>query len=307
MTTPTFPSSLNLDARRLGMLEAMGIPYGWPTSAPLPAPVAAPSPPTRHAIAVAKKSEEFESKKGAAYASKLSIGNVIDFKKIDKKQEQPAPHSVPASHEVGERPRPEAWDWDALEQGVRDCHACGLCHSRRQAVLGMGPRRAKWMVVGEGPGEQEDRQGVPFVGPAGQLLDAMLAAMGLSRERDVYITNAVKCRPPSNRNPEPHEWQQCQPYLMRQIELVQPELILSLGRYASHTLLDHVVPQAASSPLGRLRGQVHRLHDRPVIVSYHPAYLLRNPPEKAKVWQDLCLAMSQINHNPLSDAAKTEV
>jgi DNA polymerase len=170
----------------------------------------------------------------------------------------------------------------------------------------MGNRQARWMIVGEAPGEQEDKQGLPFVGPAGQLLDAMLAAMGLTREADVYIANVIKCRPPHNRNPEPAEVAQCRPYLQRQIELVQPDLILALGRFAAQTLLAGVLPDVDKLPLGKLRGQVYRVDGRPVVVSYHPAYLLRSPAEKGKAWADLCLAMEALGHNPLAPSPQAQ-
>jgi uracil-DNA glycosylase family 4 len=157
-------------------------------------------------------------------------------------------------------------------------------------VFGVGGRRADWMVVGEAPGEQEDRQGEPFVGPAGQLLDQMLAALGLSRADDaapaaqVYIANTLKCRPPGNRNPAPDEMARCEPFLVRQIALVQPRVILAMGRFAVQALL------RSGEAIGKLRGRVHHYQGVPLIVTYHPAYLLRNLPDKAKAWQDLCLA-----------------
>ena len=191
-------------------------------------------------------------------------------------------------------------DWDTLTDTIAHCQACGLCQGRRQAVPGTGHRQARWMVVGEAPGEQEDKQGLPFVGPAGQLLDAMLAAMHLGRENDVYIANVLKCRPPHNRNPEPAEVARCQPYLRRQIALVQPGLILAMGKFAAQTLLAGVVPDVERLPLGKLRGQVYMAAGIPVVVTYHPAYLLRNPADKAKVWDDLCLAMQHAHHNPLA-------
>jgi DNA polymerase len=149
------------------------------------------------------------------------------------------------------------------------------------------------MIVGEAPGENEDLQGEPFVGAAGQLLDRMLLAIGLTRgeaepARQVYIANTLKCRPPRNRNPEPDELALCGAYLRRQIDLVQPRLLLAMGRFAVQTLLD------SGEPIGRLRGRVHRYRDRPVVVSYHPAYLLRNPADKARAWADLCLAAEQL-------------
>lgn len=192
-------------------------------------------------------------------------------------------------------PTPEAlaaMDMETLRGCVAACTACGLCRGRRQAVFGMGPapEQVRWLVVGEAPGEQEDRQGLPFVGRSGQLLDAMLAAVGMSRERDVYIANVIKCRPPGNRNPKPEEIAACSPYLMRQIALLKPERILVLGRFAAQTLL------GTDAAIAGLRGRVHILKTRgrdiPVVVSYHPAYLLRSPAEKARAWQDLRLALN---------------
>ena len=180
---------------------------------------------------------------------------------------------------------------DELREQVVSCTACGLCQGRRHAVFGHGGQPARWLVVGEAPGEQEDRQGQPFVGRSGQLLDAMLSAVGMSRERDVFIANVIKCRPPGNRNPKPEEIAACSPYLMRQIELLKPERILVLGRFAAQTLL------GTEATIGSLRGRVHQLKTDagpqiPVIVSYHPAYLLRSPVEKSRAWQDLKLAAS---------------
>jgi DNA polymerase len=180
-------------------------------------------------------------------------------------------------------------DWPELREAVRTCQACRLCESRTQTVFGVGNSRAQWMLIGEAPGEQEDRLGEPFVGKAGQLLDQMLRAVGLTREealpeRQVYIANVLKCRPPGNRNPEPQEVAKCEPFLQRQVELVQPRLILAMGRFAVQSLLQ------SSEPIGRLRGRVHQYHGVPVVVTYHPAYLLRNPLDKSRAWEDLCLA-----------------
>ena len=185
-------------------------------------------------------------------------------------------------------------DWEALRAAVAGCQACGLCQSRKNTVFGVGDTQARWLVVGEAPGENEDLQGEPFVGQAGQLLDNMLKAIGLNRqatgEASVYIANVLKCRPPANRNPGPEEVLQCEPYLRRQVELLQPQIILALGRFAAQSLLQASVPDVAGIPLGKLRGQVYRYGGVPVIVSYHPAYLLRTPQDKAKAWADLCLA-----------------
>lgn len=176
-------------------------------------------------------------------------------------------------------------DWNTLEQTVRSCTRCELHSGRTQAVFGVGNRTARWMVVGEAPGADEDRQGEPFVGRAGQLLNSMLKAVGLAREQ-VFIANILKSRPPHNRDPQPGEVRACIPYLYRQIELVNPTLILCVGRIAAQTLL------AVDTPIGKLRGRLHTLGSgRPMIVTYHPAYLLRSPGEKRKAWADLVLAM----------------
>jgi DNA polymerase len=184
-------------------------------------------------------------------------------------------------------PAVAAMDWDALAETVAGCRACGLCETRRNTVFGVGARQADWMVIGEAPGEQEDIRGEPFVGAAGQLLDNMLKACGMGRERNVYIANVLKCRPPANRNPQPEEVARCEPFLRRQVELVQPKLILAMGRFAVQSLL------RTTEPIGRLRGRLHDYNGVPVVVTYHPAYLLRNLPEKSKAWVDLCLAMAQ--------------
>ena len=178
-------------------------------------------------------------------------------------------------------------DWGTLRDAVAACTACKLCENRRQTVFGVGNPHAHWMIVGEAPGEQEDIQGEPFVGKSGQLLTKMIEAMGFTRDQ-VYICNVVKCRPPGNRNPEPEELARCEPFLIRQIELVQPKIILAMGRFAVQSLL------RSSEPIGKLRGRVHRYHGVPLIVTYHPAYLLRNLEDKARAWDDLCLALETV-------------
>jgi DNA polymerase len=175
-------------------------------------------------------------------------------------------------------------DWDALEARVTACELCRLCEKRTNTVFGVGDREADWMLIGEAPGENEDEQGEPFVGQAGKLLDSMLRALEFERGRNVYIANVVKCRPPGNRNPEPDEVARCEPYLQRQVALVKPKLILALGRVAAQNLLK------SDASFSSLRGRVHRYEDVPVVVTYHPAYLLRSLPDKAKAWADLCLA-----------------
>lgn len=175
-------------------------------------------------------------------------------------------------------------DLEALASDVAACTACGLCRTRTMVVPGVGDARADWMFVGEAPGAEEDERGEPFVGQAGRLLDNMLAALGLGRRRGVYIANVLKCRPPNNRTPEPAEVAACRPYLERQIELVAPKLVVALGRSAASTLL------GVDASIASLRGRVHRLHGRPLVVTYHPAYLLRTLPDKAKAWEDLLFA-----------------
>lgn len=175
-------------------------------------------------------------------------------------------------------------DWDELKRSIAECRACRLCEQRKQAVPGVGDTEADWLFVGEGPGAEEDERGEPFVGQAGRLLDAMLAAIDLKRGRKVYIANAVKCRPPGNRTPEPEETAACFPYLVRQIELLKPKLIVALGKPAAETLLDAEVKVGAS------RGRLFEFRGTPLIVTYHPAYLLRNLTDKAKAWEDLCFA-----------------
>lgn len=174
--------------------------------------------------------------------------------------------------------------WAALEAAVQACQACSLAQTRTQTVFGVGDRNADWLIVGEAPGAEEDRRGEPFVGQAGKLLDNMLAAIGLQRGDNVYIANVLKCRPPQNRDPHGEEVVKCDPFLKRQVELIQPKLIVALGRFAAQSLLE------TDASIGGLRGKQHSYNGVPVIVTYHPAYLLRNLPDKAKAWEDLCYA-----------------
>ena len=184
-------------------------------------------------------------------------------------------------------------DWEELTAAARQCQACGLCTTRTQVVFGVGDRQAEWLVIGEGPGADEDQQGEPFVGRAGKLLNPMLLAMGLKREQ-AYITNIVRCRPPENREPTPEEAAQCRPFLNRQIALIRPRIILAVGRIAAQNLL------ATDTPIGKLRGQVHRFGPTriPLVVTYHPAYLLRSPREKRRAWDDLRLARRVLASEP---------
>ncbi|MBV8030997.1 MAG: uracil-DNA glycosylase [Betaproteobacteria bacterium] len=174
--------------------------------------------------------------------------------------------------------------WTELKQAVPACKACSLHQSRTQTVFGVGDENADWLLVGEAPGAEEDRLGDPFVGQAGKLLDNMLAAIGLSRRENVYIANVLKCRPPGNRNPEPDEVAKCTPFLRVQIDLIRPKLIVAMGRFAAQTLLN------TDATIASLRGRVHAYAGVPLIVTYHPAYLLRNLPDKSKAWADLVFA-----------------
>jgi uracil-DNA glycosylase len=261
--------------RQKAMLEAMGIHLPLPvgpedgaaveaTEAPVPVPAEeAPAHPVAPPL------------RPAARASEPAAAPVA---------------LVPRDRVIGT----EGMDWTALREAVAGCTACKLCEGRTQTVFGVGHERAHWLIVGEAPGEQEDRQGEPFVGKSGQLLDNMLRSIGLTRTvpaegevdpaKQVYIANTVKCRPPFNRNPEPAELAQCEPFLIRQIQLLQPRIILAMGRFAVQSLL------RSNEPIGRLRGRVHTYEGVPLIVTYHPAYLLRNPEDKSRSWDDLCLA-----------------
>lgn len=203
--------------------------------------------------------------------------------------------------EVGDR-RAEIMnlDWPALKARVAQCTDCVLHQKRNKTVFGVGDENADWLFVGEGPGAEEDAQGEPFVGQAGRLLDNMLAAINLRRGTNVYIANVVKCRPPGNRNPEPSEALACEPYLQRQIELIQPKLIVALGRVAVSNLL------ATDASIASLRGKIHQYRSTALIVTYHPAYLLRNLPDKAKAWADLCFAVRVMNDLQRAEGVRGE-
>ena len=203
---------------------------------------------------------------------------------------QAAPESVPeVAAEVVETKRTlAASNWAELKAQVKECTSCALRSGCTQTVFGVGDEQAEWLFVGEGPGADEDALGEPFVGQAGKLLDNMLMAIGLKRGNNVYIANVVKCRPPSNRTPEPQEIATCLPYLEQQIALIKPKLIVALGKTAATALLGR------EATLGSLRGTIHDYHGTPLIVTYHPAYLLRSPGEKAKAWQDLCAAVQRM-------------
>ncbi|MCU0952266.1 MAG: uracil-DNA glycosylase [Burkholderiaceae bacterium] len=264
---------MTLDARRSALWHAMGLGPLWQSRAAAQGaaePVAAGQ---AGVIAVAEPAPQLPS----IAAQTLAVAD-----------EGLAPLArVAANRDVA------TLGWAELEETVAGCTACGLCRSRKQTVFGVGHVQADWMLIGEAPGAEEDARGEPFVGQAGQLLDNMLASVGLSRSgedprRTVYIANVLKCRPPGNRNPEPAEVAQCEPYLRRQLALVQPQLVLVMGRFAAQSML------GTEASIASLRGRVHQVRvdgrEVPVIVTYHPAYLLRNLADKAKSWADLCLA-----------------
>jgi DNA polymerase len=208
---------------------------------------------------------------------------------VDGEESTPSAAAEPTPTTAGDRSsRIASLEWSGFAADVTACTACGLCKTRNRAVPGVGDVHAEWLFVGEAPGAEEDAKGEPFVGQAGRLLDNMLTAIGLSRRDRVYIANVLKCRPPGNRTPEPLEVEACRPYLDRQIELIRPQLIVALGKSAATTLLN------VDATIASLRGRVHRYRDVPLIVTYHPAYLLRNLPDKAKAWEDLCFARATV-------------
>ena len=240
--------------KELGLLSVTRL-YGLASpSVPEVPPVAVPAAPAREAVA-----------KPSAVATQAA-------------RRAPAAPAPPPPAGI------ESMDWDALRESVRECRRCPLCEQRKQAVFGVGNESAPWLFVGEGPGADEDEKGEPFVGQAGKLLDSMLAALRLARGREVYIANVVKCRPPGNRVPAPEEAAACAPYLDRQIGLIRPKIIVALGKTAAIRLTGN------ESSLASLRGKVHDYRGIPLVISYHPAYLLRNLPDKAKAWEDLLFA-----------------
>lgn len=290
--------------RQLAMLREIGLTLWWPGAAP------------RGTDSTRAAAPPDESPTPAAQATAPAVApavapNTAPSLAPSPASPRPAPRSpgpvaaptataATATPAPMRTPRPagiETMDWPALRTAVAGCQACPLCASRRQTVFGVGNEHAHWMVIGEAPGEQEDRAGEPFVGKAGQLLDRMLEALGLTRamappEQQVFIANVLKCRPPGNRNPQPDEVAQCEPYLKRQVELVRPRIILAMGRFAVQSILQ------TQEPIGRLRGREHHYAGVPVIVTYHPAYLLRSPADKALAWEDLCLARERLARTP---------
>ena len=291
--------TLHLDKRQRAMLAEMGVRVWSPMSeaAVMEAPVA-------EALAVDTSASQLPDAVVQAHADEAH-----SFVAVSELATQAIVNPVKSAPVLIQRPEGiDQMDWSALHNTVSGCQACSLCGSRKNTVFGVGAPAAEgqapqvdWLIVGEAPGENEDIQGEPFVGQAGKLLDNMLGAMKLSRTGarstdggGVYIANVLKCRPPGNRNPKPEEVAQCLPYLERQVALLKPKIILAMGRFAVQALLRDTVPDVETMPLGKLRGRVYTYQNLPVVVTYHPAYVLRNLPEKAKVWADLCLAMAHV-------------
>ncbi len=296
------PDTMQLDKRQRAMLAEMGVRVWTPIE---------PVEPLRAPTNVSEKAPETNS----VVRSKIQTTNTPTTSAYQAAVEATgAIADKPKAFEVNTQAANNL-DWPSLRGAVTNCQACGLCTSRRNTVFGTGSHETTsltnteiqavdWLIVGEAPGENEDAEGEPFVGQAGQLLDNMLRAMQLSRSgelsnatrpaQSIFITNVLKCRPPGNRNPAPEEVAQCMPYLERQIALLQPKIILAMGRFSAQALLRNSIDKVETIPLGKLRGQVHRLGNTPVVVTYHPAYVLRNLPEKAKLWADACLAMATL-------------
>jgi DNA polymerase len=310
--------TLHLDKRQRAMLAEMGVRVWSPMSeaAVMDAPavetlVVDTSASVPVEAVMQAHADEARSFAAASELATQVIANAAGVEGVTR-------HMPTAPPVLKEKPEPliiqrpegiDQMDWSALHTTVSSCQACTLCSTRNNTVFGVGAPpveghapQVDWLIVGEAPGENEDQQGEPFVGQAGKLLDNMLSAMKLSRTGErtpegggVFIANVLKCRPPGNRNPKPEEVAQCMPYLERQVALLKPKMILAMGRFAVQALLRDSMPEVESTPLGKLRGRVYQYQNLPVVVTYHPAYVLRNLPEKAKVWADLCLAMAHLN------------
>jgi DNA polymerase len=272
----------SLDSRQRAMLAEMGVRVWQPVttipphSAPAVTPSSRPAPAPAVPVAVPRPPVPAVAKPDATAVARLG--------------------SLPEGL--------SRMDWPGLKTAAAECRACGLCEQRQQSVFAEGApvegQGTDWLIIGDAPNDSENASGKPFSGPEADLLNAMLLAMGLHRpsgtgaKETVVLVNALKCKPPAQRNPHADELAQCRHFLNRQIELLQPRVILALGRLASMAVLHDSLPDVHAVPLGKLRGQVHLAHGRPVIVSYHPAYLMRTPSDKAKAWSDLCLAMQQL-------------
>lgn len=301
--------SLDLDERQRAMLQEMGVRVWLPAvAAPAPAvaegPVVAPASPSvvqapqRVAPATPGRAPPLLASAIENIAAD-AINTGATAKKAAKMQGPNQAVPVVVAGLVGLADGIVDMDWPALAQTIANCQACKLSSGRRAPVFGAAeaPHQADWLVVGEPPDDAEERLGAPFADQAGQLLDNLLKAVGVSRRgadsgrAAAYVTNVVKCRPATARNPDPQELATCEHYLRREVALVQPKVILAMGRFAAQSLLQGSLPEVASIPLGKLRGQIYRYQGIPVVVTYPPAYLLRTQPDKARAWADLCLAL----------------
>ena len=273
-----------LDARQRAMLAEMGVRVWAPKPARQVPPVAAAATAAPEVVAPPERPAPQRAAPAPAPVPVRAPAPAVPV--VAKAPEVPQSPAL--------QPLPEgvaAMDWPALQAAVSDCAACGLCQRRKNAVLGQGDVQADWLVVGDAPSEAEDAQGLPFVGPEGELLDNMLRAVGQSREKGAYVTSVVKCRPPPSRNPSGEELAHCSAYLARQVALVRPKVIIAMGRFALEVLTQ------SRDHLGRLRGREHAFEGVPVIATYHPNALLRTASDKAKAWADLCLAMAVVERN----------
>jgi len=305
--------SLDLDERQRAMLQEIGVRVWLPEAvadAPLvtQAPVATPTPqrvaPTPHGAAPTPADRPpMPSASAIENIAVHAISTGATAQKSLKTQVPDATVATPAVLVEGIA----GMDWPTLAQAIADCQACQLCSGRRAPVFGgsdaAAPRQADWLVVGEPPDEAEERLGAPFADQAGQLLDNMLKAVGVSRRgaedgataaaaaKAAYVTNVVKCLPATVRNPTPQELAVCENFLRREVALVRPKVILAMGRFAAQTLLHGSLPEGSKTPFGKLRGQIYRYQGIPVVVTYHPRYLLRTQQDKARAWADLCLAL----------------
>ena len=289
------PTRFDLDERQRAMLAEMGVRVWWPQTpdaAATPADAVSATPAATPAAAVAPA-----ALRAAPVVPSVapSIAPSVAASVAPPRAPRPAAPAAVAALPADAVPLPagvDQMDWDTLQSTVAGCRACGLCQTRKSPVHGVGERRARWMVIADAPTEVEDAQGGLFSGPSGKLLDNMLKALGLSRQTadggGVYITSPLQCRPPSQRNPEPQELATCAPYLARQVALVQPQIILAMGRFAVQSLLQ------TAEPIGKLRGRLHSVQGVPTVVTYHPEYLLRTQADKAKAWADLLLALKTV-------------
>jgi DNA polymerase len=280
--------SLSLDTRQRAMLAEMGVRVWWPE--------------TEHSAVAVAQSEV--SGTGALTVQAQTPAAQVQAPALAKLT--PSNPFAPPKSSVAFTPLPDLslMAWAAVQEAAQACQSCSLCGTRKQVVFGAGANSAQqvpvdWLVVAESPNEDEQAQGQPFVGDAGVLLDNMLKACGLSRTEQegrgrVFVTHAVKCAPPGGRNAHADELAQCRHYLLRQIQLLRPRMVLAMGRLAANALLQDSVDQVSAMPLGKLRGQVYQCESTPVVVTFHPAYVMRSPAEKGKVWADLCLAMAQL-------------